>query len=414
MMDNKYSNIPQGYKYSSLGIIPKDWEVKSMGELFSFKNGINASKENYGQGVKFVNTMDVLNNSFIETDKLPGSVVVTERQKKDFLVAYGDVLFNRTSETREEVGCSSVFIDNQEAVFGGFIIRAHGLNNQLYIEYKKYCFKAKCIRNQITAFGNGAIRYNLGQEDLAKVIISVPPLPEQQKIAEILSVWDSAIDIQTRLIASLQTRKRALMQRLFTGKKRISGFNTPWQTVKLKDLFTERVESNVVDLPLLSITADLGIIYQTDSDKKDNSNDDKSKYKRICEGDIGYNTMRMWQGRSALSYIEGIVSPAYTIVTPQKGTNVLFFAYLFQTSKVINEFWRHSQGLVGDTLNCKFKDFGTVKVFVPVFAEQTAIAERLTTADREIDLAKQKLSYLRTQKHGLMQQLLTGKKRVEG
>ncbi|WP_052342937.1 hypothetical protein [Saccharicrinis fermentans] len=106
------------------------------------------------------------------------------------------------------------------------------------------------------------------------------------------------------------------MQQLLTGKTRLKGFGGEWKESKLEEYFTQRNETNQKKLPLLSVGIN-GVYPQDESIKKDTSNTDKSKYKRICVGDIGYNTMRMWQGRSALSSLEGIVSPAYTIITPK-------------------------------------------------------------------------------------------------
>ena len=176
---------------------------------------------------------------------------------------------------------------------------------------------------------------------------------------------------------------------------------------------TERNETNRGDLPLLSITGDKGVIYQSESDKRDISNEDKSKYKRICPNDIGYNTMRMWQGRSALSELEGIVSPAYTIVIPKDNVDVRFMAMLIQQPRVVYGFWTHSQGLVSDTLNCKYPDFCQVKVTIPSKEEQAVIADCFVEIDKEIEIQKQKLSDLQEQKKGLMQVLLTGKRRIK-
>lgn len=203
------------------------------------------------------------------------------------------------------------------------------------------------------------------------------------------------------------------MQQLLTAKRRLPGFSNPWKVHKLHKLFKERNETNRTDLPLLSITGDKGVILQTESEKRDTSNDDKSKYKRIAKGDIGYNTMRMWQGRSALSSLEGIVSPAYTIVVPNTDVDGYYMSLLFKQPRLVYDFWIHSQGLVGDTLNCKYRYFGQVRISYPSYIEQKAIANVLTAADREIELAQQKLELLRQQKRGLMQQLLTGKKRIK-
>ena len=99
------------------------------------------------------------------------------------------------------------------------------------------------------------------------------------------------------------------MQNLLTGKKRLKGFSGDWKEYQLGQMFAERNERNNDGLALLSIGQN-GVYPQEDSIKKDTSNSDKSKYKKICIGDIGYNTMRMWQGRSALSNLEGIVNSA--------------------------------------------------------------------------------------------------------
>ena len=175
--------------------------------------------------------------------------------------------------------------------------------------------------------------------------------------------------------------------------------------MKLGEVTCERNETNTPTLPLLSITANKGVIPQTDSEKKDVSNADKSKYKRICSGDIGYNTMRMWQGRSALSFIEGIVSPAYTIVTPLKGVSPLFLSYLIKRPRLIYEFWTHSQGLVEDTLNCKYKDFAQITITIPSLPEQRKIAALLSLIDERIEVQNAIIKEREAQKAALLRRL---------
>ncbi len=392
--------------------IPEDWEVKRLGEIFEFKNGINASKESYGKGVKFINVMEVINNEYVIAKDIPGSIQISNEQKRLYRVKNGDILFNRTSETTDEVAMSSVYLGNEDVVFGGFVIRGTPIDETLNKYFGKYCFRGELIRAKITKSGQGAVRSNIGQKDLSKIKIPLPPLPEQRAIAHALGLMDAAINTNNQLIAQKELRKKWLMQNLLTGKKRLKGFSGAWKDVHLSDMFSERNERNNNGLALLSIGQN-GVYPQEDSIKKDTSNSDKSKYKKICVGDIGYNTMRMWQGRSALSSLEGIVSPAYTIVTPKENADSLFFAYLFKTPKLINLFWRNSQGLVNDTLNCKFKDFSIVKVFLPPKEEQTAIAQVLQAADKELALLKAKTDKLKEQKKGMMQVLLTGKKRLK-
>src|SRR5665213_1879478 len=101
--------MSEDYKNSTFGLIPKNWNVKELGGLFEFKNGINAGKESYGKGVKFINVMEVIYNDFITSDMIPGSVQITSEQSKLYKVKNGDVLFNRTSETTDEIGLTSVY-----------------------------------------------------------------------------------------------------------------------------------------------------------------------------------------------------------------------------------------------------------------------------------------------------------------
>jgi type I restriction enzyme S subunit len=251
------------------------------------------------------------------------------------------------------------------------------------------------------------------REDVLQTPILIPPLPEQRKIAEILSTWDQAISLVDQRIEAAQHRKKGLMQRLLTGGVRFPEFEgEDWREVKLGKVFDERKEQGYDDLPLLSITAEEGIIYRDELDRRDTSSSDKSDYLRVCEGDVAYNTMRMWQGRSGVSDYEGIVSPAYTVCEPEPEIDVNFVGYLFQLPSIIYKFRRYSQGMVSDTWTLRYDNFADIEVQIPGLDEQERIAEVLQTCDREIELLEQKRDALQRQKKGLMQRLLTGRVRV--
>ncbi|NBX81155.1 MAG: restriction endonuclease subunit S, partial [Flavobacteriales bacterium] len=209
--------------------IPKDWTIHSFGEIFEFKNGINADKSSYGEGVKFINVMEVIYNDSITFDSIPGSVKINSNQKEAYKVKKGDVLFNRTSETQEDIGLSAVFQGEGEVVFGGFVIRGQCKEKHIDDNFKKYGFRSSYVRKQIVLRGQGGIRTNIGQSDLESVYILLPPLPEQQKIAAILSKWDEAIEAQTQLIEAKELQKKALMQKLLTGEIRFPGFEEEWE-----------------------------------------------------------------------------------------------------------------------------------------------------------------------------------------
>lgn len=376
--------IPEGYKETALGVIPKEWEVKVLGELCdSIKSGKNKEKANKGKYPVYGST---------------GIIGYTDKSVYDGLM----ILIAR-------VGAN--------AGFTYYVNGRYDVSDNTLILNVKSCYNFNFAYNQLLyynlnklVFGSGQPLVTAGQLKSLKILL--PPLSEQQKITEILNVWDKAIEKQTQLIEKLELRKKGLMQQLLTGKKRLPGFSGEWKKVKLGTLFVERNEINRANLPLLSITADRGVIFQSESDKRDISNDDKSKYKRICPNDIGYNTMRMWQGRCALSSLEGIVSPAYTIITPNKDVNPHYMEMLFKQPFTMYCFWTHSQGLVSDTLNCKFPDFSQIKVTIPSLKEQNAISHLFMVINREIEIYTQRLNLFHQQKKGLMQVLLTGKKRV--
>ena len=260
-------------------------------------------------------------------------------------------------------------------------------------------------------FNTGSAQPKLNQDVCSQIPVFKPPLHEQQKIGHVASVWDRGVVSINQQVQLCRIRRNGLMQQLLTDKRRIRGHRDPWKSVHLGDIFLERSENGRTDLPLLSITGEGGVVPRCE-DRKDTSSEDKSKYIHICPGDIGYNTMRMWQGVCGLSRYEGILSPAYTVVTPGPKIDGEFAAIFFKFPPVINLFRRHSQGLVDDTLNLKFHHFAQIKVTIPPIDEQRAIAKIIAKADSEISVLERLSDAYREQKKGLMQQLLTGKRRV--
>ena len=405
-MKKSSSNISSGYKPSPLGPIPEDWEVKRLGEIAEIGSGGTPSKshsEYWNGNIPWVTT-SLLNNPYIEN----AEEYITEEglNNSSAKMLYEGVLLMAMygqGQTRGKVSKLLIRASTNQAC--AYIDVQTGLVDYIH---QTLIANYESIRNE----SNDGNQKNLSLGIISNIRISCPPLSEQHRIVDVLELWDTAIAKQTALIEKLTLRKRGLMQQLLTGKKRLKEFCGEWKEVRLGKLFDERNETNCDNLPLLSITGDKGVIYQSESDKRDISNEDKSKYKHICPNDIGYNTMRMWQGRSALSGLEGIVSPAYTIVTPKNNIDVRFMAMLIQQPRIVYDFWTHSQGLVSDTLNCKYPDFSQVKVSIPSKEEQTAIANFFVGLDKEIELANKKLAATQAQKKGLMQVLLTGKRRI--
>ena len=135
-----------GYKQTDIGLIPEDWEVRTIGEFFDFKNGLNKEKKYFGHGIPIVNYMDVFNNLGITKKNIKGLVSLNNDEIRNYEVRKGDVFFTRTSETTDEIGITSVVLEKLEkTVFSGFILRGRPKNNELSIINLRYIHKAKTI-----------------------------------------------------------------------------------------------------------------------------------------------------------------------------------------------------------------------------------------------------------------------------
>lgn len=185
---------------------------------------------------------------------------------------------------------------------------------------------------------------------------------------------------------------------------RFAGFTDAWKQVKIKDCFTERSERSA-EGELISVTINSGVVKASDLDRKDNSSSDKSNYKVVKVGDIAYNSMRMWQGASGFSPYDGILSPAYTVITPKENSNPKFFAYNFKRHEMIWTFQINSQGLTSDTWNLKFPALSAIKITVPSYEEQTEIARFFEKLDHQLALQQRELELLKDTKKSLLQKM---------
>ena len=190
---------------------------------------------------------------------------------------------------------------------------------------------------------------------------------------------------------------------------RFKGFTDDWKQRKLGECFTERVES-MPDGELISVTINDGIRKFSELGKHDNSNDDKSKYKKVCVGDIAYNSMRMWQGASGYSPYEGIVSPAYTVLSPNSGVNSKCLAYQFKLPGMIHTFQINSQGITSDNWNLKYPALSEIEIFVSTDEEEQAkIAEYFENFDRLITFHQQKITLLTKLKKAMLEKMFPKK-----
>lgn len=402
------SEIPEGYKKTKAGILPVDWDVHMLGECLSRVEKPVEAKPNklytqigirsHGKGIFY-------------KEPVTGAAL---GNKSVFWIEPDCFIVNIVFAWEQAIGKT---IQSEVGMIGSHRFPMyHPVNDRADIDYLISYFLTKRGTDILEAASPGGAGRNktLGQERFLKSKIVLPPIEEQKKIAAILTTQDRVIELKEKRLDEKQRQKKHLMQQLLTGKKRLPGFSGAWKTEYLGKLFLERKETNCENLQMLAITGTQGIIPRKELDLKDNSSEDKSKYLRVCVGDIGYNTMRMWQGVSAYSNYEGIVSPAYTILKPSLSINAKYFAYLFKMQEIIFLFYRFSQGLVDDTRNLKYENFKRIMVsYPPDINEQAAIAEVLSAADREIDLLRRDIEQEKYKKKALMQLLLTGIVRVK-
>lgn len=397
--------VPERYVKTALGLAPTDWKRYTLRDIYTERKEPGDEK----LPLLMVSIHSGVSDGEVDAAELPKQVKRIEDKSQYKKAVSGDLVFNMMRAWQGAIGA----VRTTGMVSPAYIVAEP--NDKAYPLFMDYYSRTPQMINQIDrqSYGVTDFRKRLYWDSFAPISCILPPIAEQRKIAAILTTQDKVIKLKEKRLAEKQRQKKYLMQQLLTGKKRLPGFNGAWKTDCLGKLFFERKETNCENIEMLAITGTQGIIPRKELDLKDNSSEDKSKYLRVCVGDIGYNTMRMWQGVSAYSNYEGIVSPAYTILKPSSSINAKYFAYLFKMSEIVFLFYRFSQGLVDDTRNLKYENFKKIKVcYPPDMKEQTAIAEVLSAADREIELLQQDIEQEKRKKKALMQLLLTGIVRV--
>lgn len=269
----------------------------------------------------------------------------------------------------------------------------------------------------------GSTFLEISKHDIERLEYSVPPLAEQEKIAEILGTWDSAIEKLTALIAAKRLQKKGLMQKLLTARIRLPDFTGEWQKVKLGDLFSKSLNKNKNSkkIQVLTNSATQGVVLQEDYfDREIVTKENLCNYYSVQKGDFIYNpriSKNAPAGPIKRNHFteNGCISPLYTIfrIKTEK-SNPLFYEIYFESNLWAYEAYKVANyGARSDRMNITNEDFFNMRLPYPPLSEQKAIADILSKADEEIDLLTRKLDLIQSQKKGLMQQLLTGKIRVK-
>jgi type I restriction enzyme, S subunit len=420
------TELRPGYKRTEVGIIPKDWTVFCFADLFNFRNGINADKYAYGRGTRFINVLEIITRSHLHAADIPGRVSLPKSTLDAFSVREGDIVFNRTSETQNEVGLSAVYQGKEAVVFGGFVIRGRPKLNSLDPEYCGYALRAPVIRSQIISRGQGVIRANVGQADLRKVMSPFPVIAEQRAIATVLSDVDALINGLDQLIAKKRDIKQAAMQQLLTGQTRLPGFSGAWEKKRLGDIgemasagVDKKIRHGEIAVRLVNYldVYRKDFLYSVDLSHTVTAPFRQAKRCEVKRGDIFFTPSSETRddiGHSAVA-MENIPDAAHSYhiarLRLHDDWDLRFRAYAFKTK----DFFDQAQILCdgnGTRYVISLGKFRRMTVYVPPIEEQVAIATVLSDMDADLAALEARRDKTRALKDGMMQELLTGRIRL--
>lgn len=419
---NKEQNIPQGYKDSPLGVIPQEWKVRRLGKVCSIKGGYAFDSKSFKTSGKYqIIKMSNLHEGELNISRSQSFLEELPKNATEYLLEKDDILITLTGTVgKQDYGYSYQIKNESDLLVNQRVgkITSNGIHPQyLYLILKTTRFLVQFFYSSRGGTGNQS---NVSTNDISNITILFPPLEEQKRIAKVLGVWDEAIERQAKMVALLETRKRALMQRLLTSKPHWQktklgeiGYTYNGLTGKTKDDF-EIGDSNYVTYVNIfnNWSVNTSIFGKVDVKESENQN-------RVKQGDIFFTVSSETPEEVGMSsvlldnindtYLNSFCF-GYRLFNFEK-LLPKFAKYYFRGKKFRTEMYMLAQG--STRFNISKSEVLKLQVKLPSIAEQKAIAEKLSTADTEIDLAKRLLQLLRTQKRALMQQLLTGKKRIK-
>jgi type I restriction enzyme S subunit len=431
----KATNGPRGraapaYKRTELGLFPSDWSLVPLGDLLAFQNGVNADRGSYGRGVPFANVLEVITHTHLLAELIPGRVSLRKTQEESYAVRPGDILFNRTSETQEEVGLASVYIGAEAVAFGGFVIRGRPTSAALDQRYAAWGLRAPAVRSQIIARGQGAIRANIGQADLRTVLVPLPPLIEQQAIADALSDADALIESLEQLVTKKRAIKQGAMRELLTGERRLPGFHKPWVVRAIGDDVTTLESGVSVNSVETDVSPTIGpAILRTSCISRGVFNPRECKAIMGREADRArLNPLRdtVLISRMNTPHLVGecgyVDRDYHDLFLPdrlwmtgfRKGAalSARWLSFVLSLERFRSLLKAIATGTSGSMKNISKESFLSLKLDVPSRHEQVAIVATLDDMGDGIDGLEAKLEKARQVKQGMMQELLTGRIRL--
>ena len=377
-----------------------NWNLVTLKSLMDFKNGINAPKDAYGKGIKYISVTDILNNNFITYEKIKGLVDIDSTTLENNSVTYGDVLFQRSSETIEDIGRSNVYLDaNKMATFGGFVIRGKkkGAYNPLFINY---LLQNNSSRKSIIVKGAGAQHYNISQEELEKIKVYFTTMAEQEKIGYFLSLLDKKIELQQRKIEALKIYKKGLIYKLLNSIE-----SNSWKNVRLKYILAEgskvRVD-NTSAYQKINIKLNLNGLSKNTSTRE--MSDTRPFYIRQLN-EIIIGKQNYFNGSIAIvtqEFAGCICSNAIMSFSVIKDNPKYIYYYISQSDYIKKrEFLANGTG----QKELSEQEFLNFEIKLPNIERQDEIVNIIDSIDSKTNIELLKYKNLQQQKNGLLQQM---------
>lgn len=403
------------YKNSPLGLIPEGWEVKRFKDILDEgKLGGNYENSEANEGVP-VMKMGNLGRGVMNIKKVQ-YLPENEKYNEDDVLKEGDLLFN-TRNTLDLVGKVSIWRNELPfSLYNSNLMRIKFKENYVGSnDFMNFAFNSYYLLSQLRGIATGTTSVAaIYGKDLNKIKFLLPLIREQKAISDCLSTWDKAIEKQNALIAQKELAKKAFMQQLLSGKKRLNGFNGAWKEVKMGEItknFSRR-NKNLNGARIYSVTNTNGFVFQSDHFAREVAGDDLTNYKVIKKNEFAYNPARINVGSIAYFTDDiGVISSLYVCFSTTDQVLDYFLEQILKLDHTKHRIESHGEG--GVRIYLWYELFSKIKIRIPSIEEQTAIANVLQYADDELQLLKKKLEQLKVQKKGLMQVLLTGKKRLK-
>ncbi len=391
-----------------------EWETRQLAELGRFSKGRGIKRKDVSyEGLLCVRYGELYTqyHNYIEevVSRVPPSVAATALP-----ISTGDLLFAGSGETAEEIGRCAAYLGKEKAYAGGDIIVLTPANQNS--TYLGHLMNHSIVAVQKARMAQGDAVVHISTNSLAQVQVELPPIAEQNAIAEVLSDVDGLIGALDALIAKKRAIKQATMQQLLTGKTRLPGFGGAWETKQIGDAVDLCSEKNKLgtDFPVLTCSKHLGFVDSLSYFKNQVFSNDLSSYKIIRRGQIGYPMNHVEEGSIGLQdlYEVALVSPIYIVCSPREDVNSYFLHRLLKLDSYRQEFAKATTSSIDRRGSLRWRAFSKIRVTLPPIDEQGAIASVLSDMDAEIVALAQRRDKTRAIKRGMMQQLLTGRVRL--